>query len=106
MQLQIILKLEQDVTLDIIIKEFGICISMARKKYNRKPKVDYALLNAFMREQSAKVNGVFSQRNMLQWVRDNFGFGSFWMINKVFKEYKWTKVRYICCYFSFYPNML
>lgn len=68
--------------------------SLAQKQYHRKPKADYALLNAFMREQSEKVNGIFTQRSMVQWIKDKFGFGSFWMMNKVFQQFKWTKVTY------------
>lgn len=59
---------------------------------NTCQKVDYHSLNNFMKAKAAEVNGVFSQRAMLKWVKEEFGFGSFWLIKAVFTKFKWTMV--------------
>ena len=86
-----------------VAKEFGISVStlyewkkqegtLERRSGSGAASYDHSRINDFMVKKAQECGYAFTQRQMLRWVEDEFGVGSFHLVHKIFEEYKWTKV--------------
>lgn len=57
------------------------------------PKYDEEDIEMYMKEKAKACRYLFSQRDMAAWVREKFGFGSLYIVQKIMKKFRWRKTK-------------
>ena len=71
--------------------------SLTRKEGSGRCQVrDHATVNQFMSKVAEEQNYVLTFRYLLSRVKEEFGYGSMWLIHQIMQEFEWSKVRCHC----------